>query len=364
MNKKKVIVGISGGVDSAVTAYILQKQGFLVEGLFMKNWDKDDYSPHCQSKQDYQDAMEVCLQLGIKLHYANFSKHYWDSVFTPFIDAYKKGLTPNPDIWCNQFVKFDMFYNHAMSLGSDFIATGHYAKNTIPYGEMRLSADKNKDQTYFLWAIKKEVLKKSLFPLGDMIKSEVRKIGKEADLCVADKKDSTGICFIGERNMQDFLAKYIPLKKGNAIDTSGKIIGEHKGAFLYTIGQRSKMGIGGVKGAKQLPWFVVDKNIEDNTVTLAQGKDNSLLMYEQAECDSINWLVEDINKYDIENLQARARHRGELFDCSVEIVGKNKINVEFNEKQFAIVAGQSLVFYAGEVCLGGGIVTKASREIE
>ncbi|GAB1260037.1 tRNA 2-thiouridine(34) synthase MnmA [Aurantivibrio plasticivorans] len=357
----KVIVGMSGGVDSSVTAYLLLQQGYQVEGLFMKNWNDDDGTEYCTAKEDLLDALQVSQHLGIELHTINFASTYWDNVFEHFLNEYKAGRTPNPDILCNREIKFKAFLEHAQSLGGDLIATGHYVRK-VDDGENALlckGLDANKDQSYFLHAVQGEALKYSLFPVGELTKPEVRSIATEQGLVTKDKKDSTGICFIGERKFKDFLERYLPAQPGKIITVEGDIIGEHSGLMYHTIGQRQGLGIGGVRGAGEAPWFVVDKDLDANRLIVAQGKNHVRLFKTHLIASQPTW-VNPLENADVilsgnTPIKAKIRYRQEDQECHVEAQG-DKLLVRFKEPQRAVTPGQSIVFYDGDVCLGGAII--------
>ena len=352
----KVIVGMSGGVDSSVAAIILQKQGYEVEGLFMRNWDTSvngDYLGNpdldndiCPQEQDYNDALAVCEKLNIPLHRIDFVKEYWDFVFTYFLDELKKGRTPNPDVMCNKYIKFDLFLEEALKLGADFVATGHYAR--LKNGKLLRSIDAQKDQTYFLSQVKKENFEKVLFPIGDMTKDEVRKIAKDYGLITANKKDSTGICFIGERNFKKFLENYLPNTPGEIIDIdSGKVLGKHIGLMYYTIGQRRGLNVGGT--SERL--FVVKKDLENNVLYVAQGDENKYLISYSCVVSDIN-LLNELPK----NCTAKFRYRQKDNEVTTKKIDSNRVLVEFPAGVKAVTPGQACVFYNGEECLGGGII--------
>ena len=349
MNKNKVLVGMSGGVDSSVSAFILKKEGYEVHGLFMKNWDDDDGSPYCSIKEDFMDAAFVADQLEIPLFEVNFAKEYKEKVFSYFLEELKKGRTPNPDILCNKEIKFKKFYDYALSKGYDYIATGHYAKTNED--KLYKAMDTNKDQTYFLHAIDKEVLKRTLFPIGSMEKEQVRQIARENSLITSDKKDSTGICFIGERPFPDFISNYVSEKIGKIVDENGNELGEHKGLQYYTLGQRQGIGIGGQKGNNNEPWYVAGKDMDTNTLIVVQGNDNPLLFSRELITRNLYLLNEDIEQKF--NGAAKVRYRQEDQKCEIEIV-EGKIQIRFEKPQRAVTPGQSVVIYKNNECLGGG----------
>ncbi|MFZ7120566.1 MAG: tRNA 2-thiouridine(34) synthase MnmA [Eubacteriaceae bacterium] len=358
MNRKKttVVVGMSGGVDSSVAALILKEQGYDVIGIFMKNWDEEDDYGVCTSTEDYDDVIKVCNKIGIPYYTVNFVKEYWDKVFSYFLEEYKKGRTPNPDVLCNKEIKFKAFMDYALkTVGADYLATGHYARVSLEDGYYKLlrGVDNNKDQTYFLCRLGQKQLSKTMFPIGDIEKSEVRRIAEENDLVNANKKDSTGICFIGERNFNKFLNNYLPAKKGVIKDMEGNIKGEHTGLMHYTLGQRKGLGIGG-QGSGE-PWFVVRKDLNTNTLFVVQGVQHPLLYSSGLTATSFNWIkgIQDKKRFD-----CTAKFRYRQFDqkVKVEILENNNIEVLFNEKQKAITPGQEVVLYEGEECLGGGTI--------
>ena len=352
----KVIVGLSGGVDSSVAALLLLEQGWQVEGLFMKNWEEDDQDDYCAAAEDLADAQAVADRLGIRLHTINFSSEYWDRVFSHFLQEYRAGRTPNPDVLCNREIKFKAFLDHALGLGAEFMATGHYAGVNCDSGSCRLlqAADQDKDQTYFLYMLGQHALRHSLFPLSGLQKQEVRELAAKAAFPNHKKKDSTGICFIGERRFRDFLADYLPANPGEIQDASGRCIGRHQGLMYYTLGQRQGLGIGGVQGAPEEPWFVVDKDLEHNVLIVAQGHDHPLLLSSSLVAEQLHWVAGEAPA-DQFSCQARCRHRQPLQDCEVVLQGE-KMGVLFRSSQRAVTPGQSVVLYLDGACIGGGII--------
>ena len=361
MSNKTVVVGMSGGVDSSVSAYLLKKQGFKVIGLFMKNWQSEP-GEVCTSEIDFKDASEVCDMLDIPLHKANFSDDYWDRVFKQFLSEHEKGRTPNPDILCNREIKFKSFYDYALKIGADFIATGHYAKVENDRGEAKLyrSKDIDKDQTYFLHEVSSKEFSKTIFPLSDIYKSEVRDIARELNLNIHSKKDSVGICFVGEKNLRDFLNRFIKFKKGNILNTDNEIVGEHNGSILYTIGQRQGLGIGGIKDKDELPWYVYGKNISKNEIYVCQGVDNQLLYTENITLDKIHW-INDLKEFKHLDCLVQIRHRHKPVKCIIEF---NKgFRVMFDEEIRGVAPGQSAVFYKDNLCLGGGVIEARNNDL-
>ena len=361
MSNKTVVVGMSGGVDSSVSAYLLKKQGFNVIGLFMKNWQSEP-GEVCTSEIDFKDASEVCDMLDIPLHKANFSDDYWDRVFKQFLSEHEKGRTPNPDILCNREIKFKSFYDYALKIGADFIATGHYAKVENDDGEAKLyrSKDIDKDQTYFLHEVSSKEFSKTIFPLSDIYKSEVRDIAKELNLNIYSKKDSVGICFVGEKNLRDFLNRFIKFKKGNILNTDSEIIGEHNGSILYTIGQRQGLGIGGIKDRDELPWYVYGKNISKNEIYVCQGVDNQLLYSESITLDNIHW-INKLKKFKNLDCLVQIRHRHKPVKCNIE--SNEGFRVMFDEEIRGVAPGQSAVFYKDNLCLGGGVIEARNNDL-
>ncbi|WP_444890179.1 tRNA 2-thiouridine(34) synthase MnmA [Microbulbifer sp. DLAB2-AA] len=358
---KRVIVGMSGGVDSSVAALLLMEQGYQVEGLFMKNWDEDDGTEYCTAKTDLADAQAVCEKLGIKLHTANFAAEYWDHVFEYFLAEYKAGRTPNPDILCNREIKFKVFLEYAEVLGADAIATGHYTRRRDIEGRTYLlkGLDGNKDQSYFLHAVGEGEFARSLFPLGELEKPEVRRIAEENGFITHNKKDSTGICFIGERRFKDFLEQYLPAQPGDMETPEGEIMGRHAGLMYHTIGQRQGLGIGGVKGAGEEPWYVVGKNLERNVLIVAQGAHHPLLYATGLVAAQTHW-INGAAPGESFRCQAKTRYRQPDQDCTIRVQKGGNLTVEFDEPQRAITPGQSLVLYDGEICLGGAVIEQAT----
>ncbi len=352
-----VTVGLSGGVDSSVAALLLQKQGYQVTALFMKNWSEQDESGRCMWEQDVADAMAVCDRLGIPLNTVDLAGSYWERVFTRFLEEYRAGRTPNPDILCNREIKFRAFLEHALSGGAERIATGHYARIDHRDGRYRLlrGRDRNKDQSYFLHALGQEALSHSLFPVGELEKPQVRALAREAGLVTHDKKDSTGICFIGERRFREFLRNYLPASPGEIIDTAGRVIGRHQGVLYYTLGQREGLGIGGVKGAQEGPWYVLAKDVAGNRIVAGQGHDHPLLMSRSLTATEINWIAGVPPALPL-RCSAKTRYRQPDQACTVEEAGNGKLRVRFEQPQRAVTPGQSVVFYDGEECLGGGVI--------
>lgn len=356
------MVGMSGGVDSSVAALLLIEAGFQVEGLFMKNWEEDDDEEYCAATEDLADAQAVSDQLGIKLHTVNFATEYWDRVFSHFLDEYKAGRTPNPDILCNKEIKFRAFLDYALDLGVDKIATGHYARITEQNGafQLRTGLDDNKDQSYFLHALNQQQLQHSIFPLGELEKPVVRKIAEKNNFVNSKKKDSTGICFIGERKFSDFLNRYLPAQPGDIVTLENKIIGEHNGLMFYTYGQRHGLGIGGMKNASEEPWFVVDKDLEKNRLIVAQGHNHPALLHYHLQCSQLSW-VSDLSPELPLSCNAKIRYRQSAQKCSLKKINNGALQVTFEQPQRAITPGQSVVFYQKDTCLGGGIINTFSN---
>ena len=360
MKNRTVIVGLSGGVDSSVTALLLKNQGYKVIGLFMKNWEDDDDDEYCSSKQDLLDAVSVADKIGIDIEVVNFSKEYKEKVFSEFINEIKSGRTPNPDILCNSEIKFNAFLNHAISMGADKIATGHYAQIKESDGLYSLlkADDSTKDQSYFLYRLNQHQLSKSIFPLGTFLKKDVREIAKKEGLHNSDKKDSTGICFIGERPFTEFLNKYIENSPGPIKDEHGKIVGEHIGLVFYTLGQRQGLGIGGSKTSNGEPWFVAEKNIQENTLIVAQGHGHPLLFKDGLAAKKTHWIHGTLPKKHWV-YGAKTRYRQPDAPCEIDTINDHSIELFFGQKQWAITPGQSVVVYESNVCLGGAIIENA-----
>ncbi len=356
---QRVIVGMSGGVDSSVAALVLLERGYEVSGLFMKNWDEDDGTEFCTAKQDLADAQAVCDRLGIPLGTVNFAAEYWDHVFEIFLSEYAAGRTPNPDILCNKEIKFKAFLDYAHDLGGDLIATGHYARVDGQGGRYRLlkGLDGNKDQSYFIYTLGQPQLSRTLFPIGGMEKPKVREIAAKAGFDNARKRDSTGICFIGERRFKEFLQRYLPARPGEIQTPEGEVLGLHEGLMYYTLGQRRGFGIGGVKGADQEAWYVLQKDLQRNVLIVGQGHNHSLLFTDALEAGTLDWC---------DNLQleaplrctAKTRYRQPDQACRVGPLDHGRCRVVFDEPQRAVTPGQSVVFYQGEECLGGGVIER------
>jgi tRNA (5-methylaminomethyl-2-thiouridylate)-methyltransferase len=357
-SSKKVVVGMSGGVDSSVSAYLLQQQGYDVVGLFMKNWEEDDNEEYCSAAVDLADAQAVCDKLGIKLNTINFAAEYWDNVFEHFLAEYKAGRTPNPDILCNKEIKFKAFLQYAAEdLGADYIATGHYVRKreTDSTVELLRGIDNNKDQSYFLYTLSEQQLSKSLFPVGELEKPQVRKIAEQLGLATAAKKDSTGICFIGERKFSDFLARYLPAQSGVIRTVDGEIIGQHQGLMYHTLGQRKGLGIGGLKHTDDTPWYVVEKDVKNNELIVAQGHDHPALFSDGLIAQQLHWVNRQVITQPF-TCTVKTRYRQQDIACRVNPLAEDKIEVIFANPVAAVTPGQSAVFYQGEVCLGGGII--------
>jgi tRNA-specific 2-thiouridylase len=360
---------MSGGVDSSVSAALLLEQGYLVEGLFMKNWDEDDGTEYCTAMVDLADAQQVANQLGIKLHTANFAAEYWDNVFEYFLAEYKAGRTPNPDILCNKEIKFKAFLDYATQLGADFIATGHYVRKavaTVPAlggrcaTVLKKGLDPNKDQSYFLHQVAEDKIARTLFPVGELEKPEVRAIAEKLGLATASKKDSTGICFIGERRFKDFLQQYLPAQPGDIVTPAGDIIGQHQGLMYHTIGQRQGLGIGGLNNYGEAPWYVAHKDLDQNRLIVVQEQNNPLLFASALSASDIFWINGECPALPV-RLTAKVRYRQPDQACTLTMSEATppKFTVLFDAPQRAVTPGQSVVFYDGDICLGGGIIESA-----
>ncbi|MEO5622985.1 MAG: tRNA 2-thiouridine(34) synthase MnmA [Dokdonella sp.] len=359
MSEADIIVGMSGGVDSSVAALMLQRAGASIAGMFMRNWEEDESHGPCRADADRRDAVAVCAKLGIALHARNFATEYWNQVFTHFLDEYRRGRTPNPDVLCNREIKFKTFLDHARMLGAEKIATGHYARVDCIDGRWRLlrARDEGKDQTYFLHALGQDALSATLFPLGELQKSAVRELAREAGFATHDKKDSTGICFIGERNFRAFLGQYIPAKPGLMKTPEGVTVGEHAGVFYFTLGQRNGLGIGGLRDAGEQPWYVIGKDISNNVLTVAQGNANQWLQSGRLAASGLTW-IDGAAPGSSFRCAAMTRYRQRAQACQVEI-DDDACVVTFDGPQRAVTPGQSVVFYAGDVCLGGGVIDRS-----
>ncbi|MDD5036488.1 MAG: tRNA 2-thiouridine(34) synthase MnmA [Methylococcaceae bacterium] len=357
--KQKVIVGMSGGVDSSVTALLLLEQGYEVSGLFMKNWDEDDGTEYCTAKQDLADAQNVCDKLGIGLRTVNFAAEYWDHVFEVFLHEYGVGRTPNPDILCNKEIKFKAFLDYARDLGAELIATGHYARVEAQAGRYRLlkGRDRNKDQSYFIYTLGQSQLSRTLFPIGGLEKPQVRRLAAKAGFDNARKKDSTGICFIGERRFREFLQRYLPARPGEIQTAEGEVIGQHDGLMYYTLGQRRGFGVGGVKGADPQAWYVLQKDLERNVLIVGQGHDHPFLFSDALEAGTLDWCNNGSLGAPL-RCAAKTRYRQPDQACRVEPLEGERCRVVFDHPQRAVTPGQSVVFYQDEECLGGGVIER------
>lgn len=362
-SETRVVVGMSGGVDSSVTALLLKQQGYDVIGIFMKNWDDTDEFGYCTAEADAEDVRRVCEQIDIPYYTVNFEKQYYDKVFAYFLEEYKRGRTPNPDVMCNREIKFGEFLNKALDLGADYVATGHYARVVEENGTYKLlrGVDNNKDQTYFLNALNQEQLSKAMFPIGHLPKPEVRRIAEEAGLYTAKKKDSTGVCFIGERNFKEFLSNYLPAKSGDMVDiVTGEVKGRHDGLMYYTLGQRQGLGIGG-SGTGE-PWFVADKDLERNILYVVQGDKHPSLYSTSLIASGVNWIA-GADKLPEGPYKCTAKFRYRQPDQGVTLMKQpdGTVRVEFDQPQKAITPGQAVVFYQGEECLGGGTIEAPAK---
>ena len=353
----EIMVALSGGVDSAASAWLLQSQGRNIAAMFMKNWEEDDRLGACTAEADAADAQAVADSLGIDLHRRNFSAEYWDFVFEDFLAEYRAGRTPNPDILCNREIKFKTFLEHATDLGAEYIATGHYVRSDCRDGVHRLlkGLDPNKDQSYFLYTIGQQQLARTLFPVGELLKPDVRKAASEAGLRVHDKKDSTGICFIGERNFKEFLSSYIPPAPGEIRTIDERVIGEHPGLQYFTLGQRQGLGIGGVKGFPDAPWYVLHKDLANDVLYVGQGHDHPWLNANTLLASQLSWVSGQAPEVG-QALTAKVRYRQAEQSCVFSEIAENRLALEFNLPQRAVTPGQSVVLYDGDNCLGGGII--------
>ena len=354
----RVIVGLSGGVDSAVAALLLKEQGYAVEGLFMDNWEDGEDETYCTAAADFQDARQVCETLGVPLHKVNFAAEYRERVFRHFLEEYAAGRTPNPDVLCNSEIKFKAFLDHALRLGAAHIATGHYARLTPRIGgglKLLKAVDGSKDQSYFLHAVPQAALARSLFPLGSLLKEDVRRRAREAGFANHDKKDSTGICFIGERRFSEFLGRYLPAKPGHIETEDGRVIGHHNGLMYYTLGQREGLGIGGRRDAEASPWYVAGKDMVRNVLLVVQGHDHPRLLKPALSAVRLHWLDGAAPAAPF-RCAAKTRYRQADQTCTVTDLIEGRCEVEFDRPQRAVTPGQYAVFYSGEECLGGGVI--------
>ncbi|KAF3984233.1 MAG: tRNA 2-thiouridine(34) synthase MnmA [Methylococcales symbiont of Hymedesmia sp. n. MRB-2018] len=361
---KHIIVGMSGGVDSSVTALKLIEQGHQVTGLFMKNWEEDDGTDYCTAIEDLADAQQVCDKLDIELKTVNFASEYWDEVFAVFLSEFKIGRTPNPDILCNKHVKFKAFLNYAIEdLGAEYIATGHYARVKEINGEYQLlkGLDRNKEQSYFLYTMAQKALSKTLFPIGELHKGELRAMAKKAGFNNHKKKDSVGICFIGERKFTEFLQRYLPTQPGEMRTPEGQYIAEHQGLMYYTLGQRQGLRIGGVKNAPDAPWYVLEKDLNNNILIVGQGHDHPLMLHNTLEAGQLDWCSNKPLSKSI-HCKAKTRYRQSDQTCFLQALENDRCKAIFDNPQRAITPGQSVVFYEGEICLGGGIIEAKYNE--
>ena len=359
MNSQRVVVGLSGGVDSAVSALLLKQQGYEVIGLFMKNWEDDDNDEYCSTRQDFIDAAAAADVIGIDFEAVNFAAEYKDRVFAEFLREYSAGRTPNPDVLCNAEIKFKAFLDHALKLGAGKIATGHYARVREIDGAVELlkGMDPGKDQSYFLHRLTQAQLGKAIFPVGHLMKSQVRDLARQAGLPNHAKKDSTGICFIGERPFREFLERYLPRTPGAMVTADGSYIGEHQGLMYYTIGQRQGLGIGGKRDSEGTPWFVADKNMAANELIVVQGHDDAQLLNRRLRAADASWINGSAPDSEIKEFGAKTRYRQADAACSLIADGDQSFELNFLESQWAVTPGQSAVVYRGDVCLGGGIIS-------
>lgn len=355
-----VIVGMSGGVDSSVAAWLLQQQGYEVQGLFMSNWDEDE-SGYCTAAQDFQDARAVCSQLQIPLHKVSFAGEYRERVFSYFLEEYRAGRTPNPDVLCNREIKFGVSFDYARRLGAEWVATGHYAR--VTHGErarLLKGRDPDKDQSYFLHAMPAASLERTLFPLGDLHKDEVRRIARELTLPVFDKKDSTGICFIGERPFAEFLAQYLPAQPGDIETLEGRKVGEHRGLMYYTLGQRRGLRVGGQADAGEAPWYVAGKDLRRNVLKIVQGHDHPVMLSDALIASQLEWVIGAPPAAQFQ-CKAKVRYRQQDQPCEVRVLPDHRVEVHFSTPQRAVTPGQYAVFYDGDECLGGGVIESTAK---
>jgi len=355
---ERVVLGISGGVDSAVAAVLLKDAGYEVHALFMRNWDEDE-DGYCTAAADLQDARRVCDELDVPLHTVNFAAQYRERVFAHFLDELRAGRTPNPDVACNREIKFGVCFEHAQRLGAHWFATGHYARSVRVNGEPRLlrAVDRDKDQTYFLHTVAGELLGRTLFPIGHLPKAQVRRIAHERALPVHDKRDSTGICFIGERPFAEFLARYLPAQPGPIEDTAGRVLARHRGLMYYTLGQRQGLELGGVRGAREAPWYVADKDLARNVLVVTQRHDDPRLMSHEFETEPVHWISGAAPAQDF-RCTVKTRYRQPDQECHVTVLADGRVRVHADAAQRAVTPGQSAVFYDGELCLGGGVIAR------
>ncbi len=364
--KERVVIGMSGGVDSSVAALLLKEAGFEVIGLFMKNWDEEDENGVCTTEEDFKDVVRVAGQLDIPYYSINFVKEYWDRVFTYFLEEYKAGRTPNPDVMCNKEIKFKAFLNYALKLGADYVATGHYARLSTDSDTgkriMLKGMDPGKDQSYFLSQLSQDQIKKVMFPLGELQKDDVRAIAEEAGLATAHKKDSTGICFIGERDFKEFLSQYLPAQPGEMRSLDGTVKGRHDGLMYYTLGQRKGLNIGGSGSGSGEPWYVVGKDLDQNILYVEQGSKHPALYYTGLRASQINWISEEPKLPITCQIKYRYRQPDRPADVSLHPSKNDELIVEFHNKEKAVTPGQAVVFYDGDICLGGGIIEEAYQD--
>lgn len=360
ISAKKVIVGLSGGVDSSVAAWLLQQQGYQVEALFMKNWEEDDNDHYCAAAADLADAQSVCDHLAIPLHTVNFAAEYWDEVFEHFLAGYRNGQTPNPDVLCNKAIKFTAFLNFARNqLQADIIATGHYVRRQLINGHYQLlrGVDPSKDQSYFLYALNQTQISRSLFPLGNLHKSTVRSLARRLGLITAEKKDSTGICFIGQRRFRDFLARYLTAQPGNIENTEGQILGKHPGLIYYTLGQRQGLGIGGTKPSQPYPWYVAEKDVARNVLVVTAGQQHPRQQANGLQANQLHWIHPQRPSIPL-CCTVKIRYRQQDLPCRLIDLEQDRITVLFDQPQIAVTPGQSVVFYQQNTCLGGAVISQ------